>query len=115
MRRAKWMAESSHAIGSGRPLFTLPGGRFYNATKPLEGRILDMTTTKYAMLAIRDGEVRGMCGIQDDAILRESVAEWALDPSVTAMLRVPVEVARKAFDATEVEVRDMLAALSPQP
>jgi hypothetical protein len=38
------MAESSHAIGSGRPLFTLPGGRFYNATKPLEGRILDMTT-----------------------------------------------------------------------
>lgn len=37
-----------HAIGSGRALFILPGGRFLNATNPLQEEVMDMTTNVYA-------------------------------------------------------------------
>lgn len=68
-----------------------------------------MSENKYVILAIRDGMVRGMVGIQDDEILRLSVAEWALDPTVTDMIRVPVELARKSFDMSVDDVRAALA------
>lgn len=68
--------------------------------------------TKFAILAIRKGEVAGMCGITDDDILRDCVTEWALDPTVECMLRVPVEIARKSFDATEAQVRQWLSEMA---
>jgi hypothetical protein len=46
---------ATFAIGSGRALFTLPGGKFYNATKPLEGRILDMTRKEMRTYAAKQG------------------------------------------------------------
>jgi hypothetical protein len=47
------------------------------------------------MIAIVDGEVR--CAVVDDgsASCREAIAEWLEDRSVTELVRVPVEVARK--------------------
>lgn len=65
-----------------------------------------------AFVAIRNGQVRGIVGIRDDAISRDFLMEWALDPAVTSMIRVPVDIARKSFDATEDQVRAMLAERS---
>lgn len=67
---------------------------------------------KFAILAIRNGEVHGICGISDDEVLRDCVAEWALDPTVECMIRVPIAIARKSFDATEADIRQMLAELA---
>ncbi|KKB80824.1 hypothetical protein VW35_01035 [Devosia soli] len=70
---------------------------------------------KFALLAIRKGEVRGMCGIVEDAALKECVSEWALDPTVDCMIRVPIEIARKSFDATEQQVREWLKEMADAP
>ena len=66
---------------------------------------------KFAILAIRRGEVAGMCGISDDEVLRDCLTEWALDPTVECMIRVPIAIARKSFEATEADVRQMLAEM----
>jgi len=68
-----------------------------------------MTDDLSAFVAIRNGEVRGIMGIRDDSVSRDFLMEWALDPSVTCIIRVPIDVARKCFDATEQEVRDMVS------
>jgi hypothetical protein len=65
-----------------------------------------------AFIAIRDGQVRGILGVRDDTISRDFLMEWALDPTVSSLIRVPIEIARKCWEASEDEVRAMLAERS---
>jgi hypothetical protein len=118
----------SYAIGSGRALFTLPGDRFYNATKPLEGRILDMTSQATEPLPER---LRGLAVSLDGEYPPHTLADLrsaaeALD-ALTALLNAVcgetgfASAVRSdsglaypwpALDLAEEAAR---AALSPQP
>lgn len=60
---------------------------------------------KFVILAIRRGEVSGIVALQDNQILRDTVAEWALDPTVTSMIRAPLEIGRQSLFCTEYQVR----------
>jgi hypothetical protein len=109
------MTLTRHAIGSGRALFTLPGGRFYNATKPLEGRILDMTTKVYAA---------------EGAIIRKLPTETRTENGVKISIGFPVctltewcdeqaeavaEIMNRgeAFEANQARIAELEKALLP--
>lgn len=61
------------------------------------------------MLAIRKGIVAGAVVIDTDEIYRETMAEWAADPTVEEMFRVPVEVARTSLFKPVSVARKLLA------
>lgn len=63
----------------------------------------------HALLAIRAGKVDGICHIANSKTYRETAIEWALDPGVTSTLRVPIDIARKSWEAPEAQVRAWLA------
>jgi hypothetical protein len=62
------------------------------------------------LIAIKDGEV--CCAVADDGSVsyRETFAEWLEDRSVTEIVRVPVEVARKFLFQTWVGREAAIAA-----
>lgn len=64
------------------------------------------------MLAIRHGRVAGAVVIDSDDIYRETMAEWAADPDVEEMFRVPVEIAREALFKPVAVARKLLAERS---
>lgn len=68
-----------------------------------------MAGATHAVLAIRNGKVSGVCVIEDDDIMRDALASWALDDEVREIIRVPIEIARRSFDVTAEQVRAMLA------
>ena len=71
--------------------------------KPLPGE---------TMLAVRRGKVAGAVVIDSGEIYRETMKEWAADPDVEEMFRVPVEVARKALFKPVSVARALLAESS---
>lgn len=50
-----------------------------------------------AMLCIRNGIVSAIVVVADDEIYRETMAEWAIDPTTQAILRADIETARASF------------------
>lgn len=67
----------------------------------------------FAILAFRDGKVRGISVVADDAVLLDCFIDWALDPTVGMMVRVPIDIARKSYDADVDQVRQWLAEIAP--
>lgn len=72
-----------------------------------------------AMLCIRGDKVAAMVVVMDDDTYRDILAEWAVDATTQAILRVPVEVARKVFFEPAPAIIAAINALadtpSPQP
>jgi hypothetical protein len=54
-------------------------------------------------MAVRNGEVGAICVIADDDITRDALREWSADPDVTAILKAPIEVARKCWQVSQDE------------
>lgn len=50
-----------------------------------------------AMLCVRGGVVSAIVVIADDEIYRETITEWAIDPTTQAILRADIETARASF------------------
>lgn len=69
----------------------------------------DVKHTPDTIMIIRDGRFAGVVVVQDDQVLRDTLAEWALDPTVTEMIRAPLSVARTSFDSTVDEIRAAIA------
>lgn len=67
-----------------------------------------------AMLCIRGGEVAAMVVVMDDDCYRDIMAEWAMDDATQAIVRVPVEVARKSFLEPATAIAAAIDALSGQ-
>lgn len=60
-------------------------------------------------VAIKDGRVRSICKVGDGRLLLDCVCEWALDPTISSMIRVPASIASRSPGATEDQVRAWLA------
>jgi hypothetical protein len=105
------MTLTRHAIGSGRALFTLPGGRFYNATKPLEGRILDMTHTPTPWAVNEDGW----------KVESDKEHGWVNDGWIVCSTEGPdaksnaalIVTAVNAFEANQARIAELEKALRP--
>jgi len=67
----------------------------------------------FAILAFREGKVRGISVMIDHQVFRDGIVEWALDPTVEMMIRVPLDIARKSYDADVDQVRLWLAESTP--
>jgi len=70
---------------------------------------------EHSMVCIRGGEVRACVGCEDDEILRECLAQWAMDPATEIIVKAPIEVVRKTLFATKDEFFAELSKATASP